>query len=165
VSPRQFSDPNFLTLIKTTLQRSQARPENLEIEITESSMMQDINHTRTVLTELKDIGISIAIDDFGTGYSSLTHLKHFPIQTLKIDRSFIKDIPQDREDLRLVETIVSMAHHLGIKLVGEGVETLDQLDVLNALGCQTVQGFLFSPPVTATQFEQFARDMAAKGSA
>nr|WP_320049452.1 EAL domain-containing protein [uncultured Desulfuromonas sp.] len=163
VSPRQFADPQFLDLIKSELRHTGVRPENIEIEITESSMMQDLNHTRTLLKELRALGLSIAIDDFGTGYSSLNHLKHFPIQTLKIDRSFIKDIPQNKDDLQLVKTIISMAHHLGITLVAEGVETEAQQGVLHRLGCQTIQGFLFSRPLCQEDFEDFCMSAVRTG--
>lgn len=162
VSPRQFSDPKLLDIIKSALVDSRVNPHNIEIEITESSMMQDLSRTRNVLDALQKMGIRIALDDFGTGYSSLTQLKNFQIQTLKIDRSFIKDIPDDEEDMRLVETIIAMAQHMGIELVAEGVETLEQQRFLAQLNCQTLQGFLYSPPVPQHKFEQFSHALHLK---
>lgn len=164
VSPRQFSDPKFLDIVQSALNDSQVRADNIEIEITESSMMKDVERTRQVLNQLQQTGISIAIDDFGTGYSSLTQLKHFPIQTLKIDRSFIRDIPEDEEDKRLVETIIAMAHHMRIDLVAEGVETTAQQQFLANLGCQKLQGFLYSPPLPTLEFEQFCQQLSQRAA-
>lgn len=162
VSPRQFSDLKLLDIINSALDESGVDPLNIEIEITESSMMQDLTRTRYVLDELKKMGIRIALDDFGTGYSSLTQLKNFQVQTLKIDRSFIKDIPTDKEDMRLVETIIAMATHMGIELVAEGVETTEQQHFLAKLNCQSLQGFLYSPPVPQQDLEIFAQQLHLK---
>lgn len=152
VSAKQFSDPHFLSIVTGALAESGLSPANLEIEITESAMMVNVEHTRSLLHQLETLGISIAIDDFGTGYSSLLQLKHFPIHTLKIDSSFVRDVPGDESDEKIVETIITMARNLGIAVVAEGVETEVQRAYLHGQGCQTLQGYLISPPVCSEDF-------------
>jgi EAL domain-containing protein (putative c-di-GMP-specific phosphodiesterase class I) len=119
----------------------------LELEITETTMMTNLKDTIAKLHLLVDAGMSVSIDDFGTGYSSLYYLKTFPINTLKIDRSFIKDITTDANGAQIVETIILMAHNLGIGVVAEGVETREQLDLLQNFGCDLIQGYYYSPPL------------------
>ena len=127
-------------------------PERITLEITESSMIGDAERTMAMLTRLKGTGVQLAIDDFGTGYSSLGYLKRFPIDELKIDRLFVRDIDRNPRDAALAAAIISIGHSLGLCVVGEGVETAAQLDTLASHGCDFVQGFHFSPPVAAEAF-------------
>jgi PAS domain S-box-containing protein len=152
LSARQFVDEDLLTDTLRALKESNVDPNLLELEITESMMMHNTEKTVQVLSELRRIGIRIAIDDFGIGYSSLSHLKRFPVDTIKIDRSFIKDIPGDKADEAITEAIIAMSKSLKIKVVAEGVETLDQLRFLRARNCDEIQGYFFSRPVSAADF-------------
>ena len=132
-------------------------PRWLELEVTESMLMQGVDSqgvdtTLDTLFKLKDMGVRLAIDDFGTGYSSLAYLKRFPLDTLKIDRSFVKDLPRDAEDAAIAKAIIAMAHSLRLAVVAEGVETDQQLAFLRQHGCDLVQGFLFSRPVPGEEF-------------
>jgi diguanylate cyclase (GGDEF)-like protein len=155
LSPRQFSDSNLLQDIAATLAETGLDGRCLELEITESAIMQDVERGRKLLMALKVMGIRIAVDDFGTGYSSLSTLKQFPIDTLKIDRSFIRDLATDPEDRGLTEAIIAMGKALKLHLVAEGVETQAQLDFLRERGCDELQGYHFSRPLPVDQFESF----------
>ena len=150
VSARQLVDDNFIEDLGNTLQETDFPPARLELELTESTL-QLIETSPRLLNEIKAMGVTIAIDDFGTGYSSLSVLKTLPIDRLKIDRSFIRDIPADANDVALVEAIVGMSHTLGLQIVAEGVETEDQLALLQKLGCEFGQGYLFSRPLPADE--------------
>jgi diguanylate cyclase (GGDEF)-like protein len=146
LSARQFADPMLLPRLTRIINASGIDPSSLELEITESAAMSGEDRTVAVLEELKSIGVQIAIDDFGTGYSSLAYLKRFPIDTLKIDRSFIRDIPTDSGDMKITRAIIAMAHSLKLKVVAEGVETAEQLKFLRTQRCDAVQGyFLYRP--------------------
>ena len=147
ISPRQFQDRNFVSSIETILEQSEVNGEQLVLEITEHTLVQDIDDTISKMKNLKKHGIHFSIDDFGTGYSSLSYIKKLPIDTLKIDRSFIKDCITDANDNAIVRTIINMAKTLGLKLVAEGVETVGQLALLTELGCEAYQGFYFSPAI------------------
>jgi EAL domain-containing protein (putative c-di-GMP-specific phosphodiesterase class I) len=125
------------------------------VEITESVLLDERGHTAVALAGLKARGVSIAMDDFGTGYASLSYLRHFPFDTLKIDRSFVGDIAEDPEDAELVVASLSLAHSLKLKVLAEGVETESQLDLLRQQGCQLAQGFLFAKPLRADEFRAF----------
>ena len=127
-------------------------PDWLELEITESMLMHSTERVIAMMDELAHSGIALSLDDFGTGYSSLSYLKRFPIDTLKIDRSFVINIPGDANDCAIAGAIVGMAKQLGHKVIAEGVETSDQLAFLKSLGCDEFQGYLFSAPVTADKF-------------
>jgi diguanylate cyclase (GGDEF)-like protein/PAS domain S-box-containing protein len=153
VSAVQFKERNFLELVSRTLDQTGLDPQYLELELTESAMMQDIEFTITLLESLKKMGVGLAIDDFGTGYSSLSYLKRFPIDTLKVDRSFVKDIATDPDDAAITSAIISMAKILKQKVVAEGVETLEQLEFLRKEGCDVIQGYYFSEPLSAEDFE------------
>jgi EAL domain-containing protein (putative c-di-GMP-specific phosphodiesterase class I) len=122
---------------------------SLELEITEGVLMSGHAYIAEALTALNEMGVGIAMDDFGTGYSSLSYLRNYPFDTLKIDRDFIHNITEDRADRELVNTAIAMAHSLGLKVVAEGVETAAQLALLTSLGCELVQGYLFSEPLAA----------------
>ena len=126
-------------------------PSKLEFEITESVFMQHAMATTETLSRLFELGCRLAIDDFGTGYSSLAYLKRFPISVLKIDHSFVRDIPDDKEDGEIVNTIIAMAHNLKIEVVAEGVETEAQIAFLRTCGCDCMQGYLFSRPLPAEE--------------
>jgi diguanylate cyclase (GGDEF)-like protein len=147
LSAVQFSQQDLLKKILNTLSETDVCPHYLELEITESTIMQDIDMAASTMRALHCSGMRISIDDFGTGYSSLNHLKRFPINTIKIDRSFIRDITIDSDDTAIVSAIISMAHSMGLKVIAEGVETEQQLNILQDLQCNEIQGFLFSPPV------------------
>ena len=150
VSARQFANVRFDEDVYAALAESGFPAERLEIEITESCI-QEIEHSRKLLGRIKNLGVQIAIDDFGTGYSSLSVLKHLPIDRLKIDRSFIRDLPMDRDSMAITESICALSRTLGLRITAEGVETAAQLDVLRHLSCDEAQGYLFSKPVPAEQ--------------
>ncbi|MGA7616108.1 MAG: EAL domain-containing protein [Thermoanaerobaculia bacterium] len=154
LSPRQFHQKDLSDMVRSILEETGLDPHLLELEITESCAMRDVDETIRVLRELKQLGVRISIDDFGTGYSSLSYLKQFPIDTIKIDRSFIMDLvePGDGE---IVRSVIVMAHQLGVKVIAEGVETPSQLEILKEQNCDSSQGFLFSAPLTAEEFERF----------
>ncbi len=147
LSAIQFRQNDLLERIHSTLEETGICAHQLELEITESTIMDDIDTAAFTMRSLHSSGIRIAIDDFGTGYSSLSHLKRFPINTVKVDRSFIRDITTDPDDAVIVGAIITMAHSMGLRVIAEGVETQQQLDFLRTLQCDEVQGFLFSPPV------------------
>lgn len=151
LSAAQFRDKGLLKTIRDTLDRSGVDPSLLDIEITESMVMGDVNAAIATLNSLRDMGVKISMDDFGTGYSSLSHLKRFPIHCLKVDRSFIRDIPGNDDDVAITAAIISMAHSLNLKVVAEGVETAEQLDYLRGNACDEMQGYFFSPPVPAME--------------
>ena len=146
ISPRQFRDPNLVATIRRSMRETGLNPHNLEIEITETMLMGDIEAANETVHRLHDLGVSLAIDDFGTGYSSLSYLKKFPIDTVKVDRSFIMDIPESSDDKAITSAVIAMAHRLNMEVVAEGVETKDQLDFLLREGCDFAQGYLFSKP-------------------
>jgi EAL domain-containing protein (putative c-di-GMP-specific phosphodiesterase class I) len=162
LSPRQFLDDQLLNDIAATINEFELDPTLLELEITESMMMHNPDKTVQILGGLKSMGIRIAIDDFGIGYSSLSHLKKFPIDTVKIDRSFIQDVPGDRADEAITEAIIAMGKSLKIKVVAEGVETMEQLQFLARNGCDEIQGYFFSKPTTAEEFTKLLWENQAR---
>jgi len=157
LSPREFRESNFINEILATVQRYQISTQCLELEITERLLMEDIPNAKELIQALHDRQIRLAIDDFGTGYSSLSTLKRYPFQVLKIDRSFISEIPEDPEAVSLVKTIVGMAQSLGLKSIAEGIETAEQQEFLQSLGCDYGQGYYFSKPLTAQAFRDYLR--------
>ncbi len=158
LSARQFQDSNLVSFISSMINKYQIDPLQLEFEITETISMVNMSNTLRILEELKEIGVSIAIDDFGTGHSSLAYLKKFPINTLKIDRSFVIGIIENEEDEIIVQTIISMAHSLGFDTVAEGVETLQQVKLLQNMDCDQLQGFYFSEPIPKDKFTKYLQD-------
>lgn len=162
VSSFQFQHSDMVNSVVKTLAKTQFPPHRLELEITESGLMENNERTRLILEQLRQIGVHISIDDFGTGYSSLAYLKYFPVSTLKIDKSFIHEIPAKSDDMIIAETIISMGHTLGFKVLAEGVETQEQLEFLRAKGCDKYQGYLKSKPVPAEQFEQLLLESVKK---
>jgi diguanylate cyclase (GGDEF)-like protein/PAS domain S-box-containing protein len=149
LSPRQFNDPNLPRIVAAALKESGLPPRLLELEITESLAMRETDTTLVTLQRLKELGVSIAIDDFGTGYSSLAYLKRFPVDKLKIDRSFVAELPADREQCAIVSAIVALAHALNVRVVAEGVEKKSQRDFLAHCGCDYLQGYLVGQPQDA----------------
>ncbi len=147
LSARQFKDPELAAEIRTALEQTGLPPDCLELEITESSAMENAEITTTILNEIKSLGVRISIDDFGIGYSSLSYLKRLPINTLKIDQSFVRDITSDPDDAAIARAVIAMAHSLKLKVVAEGVETSEQLAFLTAHRCDKIQGFYFSRPL------------------
>ena len=159
LSGQHFRPDNNLTeLISKVLQETGTEPDNLEIELTESIIMQNAEFTIQVLSQLQSIGVKVAIDDFGTGYSSLSYLKHFPVNILKIDRCFIQDITTDRHDAAISLAIIDLAHSLSLQVIAEGVETAEQIHFLKENGCDQIQGYFFSPPLPAPEFEKLLID-------
>jgi diguanylate cyclase (GGDEF)-like protein len=164
LSARQLRDNTFVPLVVRILTETGLDPIWLELELTESALMGDSSDTVCKLLLLKELGISISVDDFGTGYSSLSYLKHLPIDTLKIDRSFVRDIVDDPDDAAIVDAIIAMARSLKLTVIAEGVETLDQLEFLQRRDCHQVQGYYFSRPLDSRQFEAFiVQGMSAVG--
>ncbi|MBI3896906.1 MAG: EAL domain-containing protein [Gammaproteobacteria bacterium] len=154
LSSRQFVDDELLKDIANSLAETHLKPELLELEITESMVMQNTEHAIMLLGAIKQMGVRLAIDDFGTGYSSLAQIKRFPIDTLKVDRSFIREIPLHPEDNAITEAIIAMGKTLSLTVVAEGVETPEQQKFLRDHACDEMQGFYFSKPVSEIQFAE-----------
>jgi diguanylate cyclase (GGDEF)-like protein/PAS domain S-box-containing protein len=152
LSTQQFLKQNLVNFIKLVLDKTMLDPRYLVLEITES-MAMDFDYSLDVLQQLKDIGIGISIDDFGTGYSSLSYLKLFPLDYLKIDKSFVRDIYDDENDANIVKAIITLAHNLNLKVIAEGVETNEQLQFLKKYGCNHIQGYIYSKPLTSSNLE------------
>jgi EAL domain-containing protein (putative c-di-GMP-specific phosphodiesterase class I) len=156
LSPRQFHQENLVGNILAILREFDVPASALELEITEGSVMENPDAAVTLLNHLNQHGLSIAIDDFGTGYSSLGYLKRFPVSKLKIDRSFVMDIPGDPDDSAIAIAVIQLARSLGLKVVAEGVETTEQRQFLSEQGCDMLQGYWYSKPLDAASFEAFA---------
>ncbi|MFO0752887.1 MAG: EAL domain-containing protein [Thermodesulfovibrionales bacterium] len=151
LSARQFQQPNLIEMVSGVLRETGLKPEYLELEITESTAMGDIDLTIPTMVQLTGLGIQLSIDDFGTGYSSLSYLKKLPVQKLKIDKSFIRDLTADQDDRAIVNAIIALAHSLKLNVVAEGVETQEQMDYLSVSGCSEIQGYLFSRPLPSDE--------------
>jgi EAL domain-containing protein (putative c-di-GMP-specific phosphodiesterase class I) len=158
LSMRQLNDEGLAREIDTVLRETGMEPSLLELEITESMIMHNADRAVKILSTIKALGVRLAIDDFGTGYSSLAHLKRFPIDTLKVDRSFIREIPSDAEDRAIAEAIIAMGKTLSLTVVAEGVETPEQQTFLSARACDEMQGYYFSTPVPADEFAALLRN-------
>jgi PAS domain S-box-containing protein len=154
----QLRQKRLADMIAKILTDTGLDPNLLELELTESVLMEDARLSSSILTQLRDIGVRVAVDDFGTGYSSLSYLKGFPLNTLKIDTSFTRSLPSNEHDATIVSATISLAHKLRLKVVAEGVEKQDQLDFLMAHGCEEAQGYFFSPPLPADEFKQWMDD-------
>jgi len=152
LSARQFRDPNLIDMIQNVLDKTGFRSIQLELEITETMIMDHLDHAVNVLEKIKSLGISISIDDFGTGYSSLNYLKRLPFDALKVDQSFISDIPEDKDDMEIAAAVIAMAHKLKLKVIAEGVETNEQWAFLRKNKCDIGQGYLFSKPLSPEEF-------------
>jgi EAL domain-containing protein (putative c-di-GMP-specific phosphodiesterase class I) len=155
ISARQFARMDLAESIDRALAAAGLDPDLLEVELTESMMMTNVDRSLDAMTALKRRGIHIAIDDFGTGYSSLGYLKRFPLDSVKIDRSFVKDLPQGPRDCALTQATIAMAHALGLKAVAEGVETAEQAAFLQRHGCDEAQGYHFARPLPADEIAGF----------
>jgi EAL domain-containing protein (putative c-di-GMP-specific phosphodiesterase class I) len=153
ISSQQMYADDLVAIVKSAVSDSGIGAELLELEITESLLMRDIEATIDALNALKEFGVDLSVDDFGTGYSSLSYLKRFPIDILKIDRSFVKDLHRDPDDASICAAIIAMAHSLDLKVIAEGVELEEQLAYLRDHNCDQIQGFLFSKPLPAKEFE------------
>jgi diguanylate cyclase (GGDEF)-like protein/PAS domain S-box-containing protein len=158
LSARQFAAPDLIEGLEAVLKDTGLDPQYLEIELTESLFMSDITPAVDLLHRMKALGVNLSIDDFGTGYSSLSYLSRFPIDVLKIDRSFVADITRDANDEAIVTSIIALAHNLKLAVIAEGVETGEQLDYLRRHGCDEMQGYYFSRPLSATEFEELLRE-------
>jgi len=162
LSPRQFRDSSLVNFIETTMQQSGVASEFIELEVTEGMLMDGHNYIIETLDALNQLDITISIDDFGTGYSSLSYLQHYPFSVVKIDRSFIHEMMSNSKNRELIQAIIAMSHGLKFKVVAEGVETQEQLNHLQRLGCDYAQGYLFSKPVTAAQFSEILKSAAGQ---
>ena len=157
VSSIQFSQNNFVETVAQILKDTGLDPQYLQLELTESTIMQNSQNTINKLQALQTMGVKTSIDDFGTGYSSLKYLKHFPLDTLKIDTSFVRDLMTSATDQSIVKAIITLAHNFNLKVIAEGVESREQLDYLRACGCEAVQGYFICPPVNSIALAQFAK--------
>jgi diguanylate cyclase (GGDEF)-like protein len=164
VAAAQFRSGTLVETIRRALADAQFEPRLLEVELTESAVMSDPEESIKTLERLSEMGVLVSVDDFGTGYSSMSYLRRFPIDHLKIDRSFLSEITARSDDASIVGAIVSLAHNLRLKVIAEGVETTAQLDLLKTLGCDQYQGYQFSPPVPVADFERLMRSVYAKAT-
>jgi EAL domain-containing protein (putative c-di-GMP-specific phosphodiesterase class I) len=152
ISSVELRVPGFASGVREILTETGLEPHYLELELTETFLLQDSRSTADVLKELKEIGVLLALDDFGTGYSSLSYLKRFPIDALKIDQSFVRDLTTDADDAGIATAVIGMGKNLHMQVVAEGVETMEQLAILQQHGCPQGQGYYFSRPVPAMEF-------------
>jgi EAL domain-containing protein (putative c-di-GMP-specific phosphodiesterase class I) len=160
VSPLQLRRPDFVERVLRSIDPSIKRPAGIDIEITESMLMQDIELSIGKLAQLREAGIGVAIDDFGTGYSSLRLLARLPVDTLKVDRTFVQSITEGAKNMMLVSTIVSLARTFGMRTVAEGVETVEQLQLLGRIDCDQAQGYLFARPAPAAEVPSMVSRLA-----
>jgi EAL domain-containing protein (putative c-di-GMP-specific phosphodiesterase class I) len=149
ISPRQFRHPDFLSQVRHSIAVAGARASRLIFEVTEGLLIEDMEEIVAHMNALRELGIRFSIDDFGTGYSSLGYLKRLPLYELKIDKSFVRDLPDDADDVAIVRSIIAIAKHLRLQVVAEGVETIQQAEFLRAAGCDCLQGYLLGKPMPA----------------
>ena len=154
ISPTHFIQPNFLSNVKQTIKETGVNPKFIELEITEESMMESTEHTMKVLSTLREYGITLAIDDFGTGYSSFSFLKQFPVDSLKIDQSFVRDLSTNSDSSAIIAVMIQLGHALGLEVVVEGVEKESELIILRKLEADMIQGYYFSKPVSTKEFTE-----------
>jgi diguanylate cyclase (GGDEF)-like protein len=162
LSVKQFEDIQLVKFIGETLIEFGLRPAQLELELTESMLMENLEDTVDLLNNLKALGVGLSIDDFGTGYSSLGYLKRLPVNVIKVDRSFVMDIPRDTDDMEITAAVIAMAHKLRYKVVAEGIETDQQYKFLRESGCDYGQGYFFSPPLSADALVEYCRHYQAE---
>ena len=158
LSARQLGDPGVREMLRTALRDSGCPPSDVVIEVTETALMQDMGAATAALEAIKALGVTLALDDFGTGYSSLLYLKNFPLDRIKIDRSFVGGLGVDADDSAIVASTISLAHSVGVQVLAEGVETVDQLTLLRQMGCDFAQGHLFSRPLALGQLQRWLRE-------
>ena len=159
LSPRQLKEPNFLQQLTDTLNNTGVAPSWIELEITENAMMEDVERSLKLMQKINQLGVRIAIDDFGTGYSSLSYIRDFPIKTLKIDTTFVRDLPICKRAIAIAKTVLSLGHGLDLQVVAEGVETAEQLEFLRSVDCDLVQGYLISKPLPGTVFVNWLKSL------
>jgi EAL domain-containing protein (putative c-di-GMP-specific phosphodiesterase class I) len=157
LAAHQFRAANLTEKVRGTLQQSGLEARFLEFELTETAVMQDAEQSALILQQLSELGVRLSLDDFGTGYSSLSHLQRFPLNKLKIDRSFVREIDRSESNAEIVRAIVSLAHSLRLSVIAEGVETIEQLDFLEKIGCDQYQGYYRSSAVPAEALEAMVR--------
>ncbi|MEL7309061.1 MAG: EAL domain-containing protein, partial [Pseudomonadota bacterium] len=163
ISAKQFTDTKLVDTVAEILERTQLPSRYLELEVTESALIENFDYTVSQLKLISGMGVSIALDDFGTGYSSLSYLRLFPLNVLKIDQSFVRDMLNDEQALNIVTTIIELAHSLKLQIVAEGIETLEQKDRLQELGCQIGQGYLLSKPLRFDNADKLIQTSKAEG--
>lgn len=161
LSALQFQKRDLSEVVAQHLRHCALSPEFFELELTESSVMRDAETSIATMDMLKRVGVKLSLDDFGTGYSSLSHLKRLPLDKLKIDQSFVRGLPHDQNDLAIASAIIAMGKALGLKTIAEGVETKAQLNVLQSLGCDEMQGYYMAKPMTASDFPEFLQEREA----
>jgi len=152
ISARQFREKNLLQVVTKILGETGLDPTQLEFEVTESMIMHDAQNAIADLQAFRDMGVKLSVDDFGTGYSSLSYLKRFPVDRLKIDQSFVRDITTDADDAAIAQAVITLAHTMNLRVIAEGVETLEQLAFLRSNQCDEIQGYLFGKPMPADEF-------------
>jgi EAL domain-containing protein (putative c-di-GMP-specific phosphodiesterase class I) len=157
VSGRQFREVDFAQRVARILEECGLEPSSLEIELTESCIMDNPDRVRRILLQLKEMGVHLAVDDFGTGYSSLSYLKGFPFSRVKIDRTFVHDVDTDPDDAVITQTIIAMAHTLGMEVLAEGAETEAHIRLLREYGCDEVQGYHYGRPLPEDEFTELLR--------
>ena len=160
VSPGQLVEPGFVGTVAGVIDEYGLDPKHITLEVTEGTFIEDVSKTNNTLADLKRLGVQISLDDFGTAYSSLNYLKQLHIDELKIDKSFVDDIPDDPQATAIVEAILTVARSLGLTVVAEGVEHRNQLEALTQAGCREIQGYLFSKPLPSSEFEAFVRQFS-----
>jgi len=161
LSVRELMYTDYQEILKENISKTGFNVKWLELEITESQMMKNPTQSIEILQSISDMGIEIAIDDFGTGYSSLAYLKRLPVNRLKIDRSFVKDLPHDEEDRAISEAVIALAKSLNLTIIAEGVETREQLEYLLSKGCHTIQGYYYSKPIPKGEMTKFIKNSMA----
>ena len=157
VSARQFGQHDFVEQVLDTVKRTGANPHRLKLELTESMLVDDVESVIAKMSALKSTGVNFSLDDFGTGYSSLAYLKRLPLDQLKIDQGFVRDILIDPNDAAIARMVIALAESMKLSVIAEGVETTDQRDFLSQLGCPSYQGFLFSKPIPLGEFEALVK--------
>jgi EAL domain-containing protein (putative c-di-GMP-specific phosphodiesterase class I) len=162
ISAEELASPHFLEYVSKFIEQSKLDPSVLEVEITETALMKDAEIASQNLRTLRNMGVSIAIDDFGTGQASLAYLKHFPIDRLKIDQSFVKGALKNSTDREIIESVTKLAHSLGMDVIAEGAEEKEHIDLLISLGCDEVQGYYIAKPMPTEQFVEFANVYSRK---
>ncbi|MCF8057429.1 MAG: bifunctional diguanylate cyclase/phosphodiesterase [Desulfocapsa sp.] len=154
LSGHHFLTESFVQILKDNILEKKVNPQNIKLEITENTIMRNAKDSIAILEQIRDHHISVVLDDFGTGYSSLSYLTSFPVDTIKIDRSFVMDCTSQTKNMLIIKATIAMGHSLGMKVIAEGVETREQFDILKGLGCDEGQGYYFSPPVPRDEFEK-----------
>ena len=163
ISGRQFREADLADIVADCISETGVNAKDLDLELTESMLMADGEGTLKLLRSLAKLGVTLSIDDFGTGYSSLAYLKRFPVDTVKIDRAFVRDLDQDEDGRVLVNAIISLAHSLSLKTIAEGVETETQAALLARHGCDEIQGYMIGRPMAVADFTTFARSYSPRG--